>query len=228
MISKKVVILQSNYIPWKGYFDLMKAADLFVFHDDLQYTRGDWRNRNKIKTKEGLKWLSIPIGNQDNKRINQVKWQSNHWITKHKDIIKNSYRNAPYFSNNFLNTIYDSTNCNYLSKFNQRTIRLLAEKLAIKTPIIDTSELDTLNGTKTTKILSILKAVNASEYISGPAGMNYLNTELFDQAKIKLRYFNYSGYKEYKQVYPGFNHNVTSLDLIFNCGENAKNYLKNT
>src|SRR4051812_44672429 len=96
-MSKTVVILQSNYIPWKGYFDLINIADEFIFYDDVQYTRLDWRNRNKIKTSEGLKWLSIPIGNNMDLKICEVEMKSQAWKKKHKKSIEQNYSKAKHF-----------------------------------------------------------------------------------------------------------------------------------
>ena len=94
---KKVAVLQSNYIPWKGYFDIIHDVDLFIFHDDLQYTKNDWRNRNKIMTADGLKWLTIPVGTDEHRLICEVKIPNRECLKKHYQILKMAYGKCPYF-----------------------------------------------------------------------------------------------------------------------------------
>ena len=94
---KKVAIIQSNYIPWKGYFDIINDVDLFIFHDDLQYTKGDWRNRNKIKTPQGTIWITIPVGTNTERLICEVEIKDNQWQRKHYNLLKQHYINTPYY-----------------------------------------------------------------------------------------------------------------------------------
>ncbi len=222
---KTVVILQSNYIPWRGYFDLVKAADLFVFHDDLQYTKGDWRNRNRILTPRGPEWLTIPTGTDEHRLICEVEISDQHWKQKHRRRIEESYRSAPYFEPNrsVLDFLYDNSITN-LSDYNQRAIREIARRLSIETNFGDSRSLH-LTGTKTERVVSILQQVHATRYISGPAGKNYLDIRLFEEAGIALEYFSYDAYREYPQLHAPFRGDVSILDLIFNVGPDASTLL---
>lgn len=228
MNDKKVVILQSNYIPWKGYFDLIDFADIFVFYDDVQFTPRDWRNRNKIKTTHGTTWLTIPCGN-DRKRlvcdveIKDSKWQEEHWRS-----IEHFYKKAPYFNDykDFFWKMYKDKIWKNLSDFNQYVIKVISNDIFnFNTEFID-SRVFKCKEKKLFRILEILdKMENVSEYISGPSAKNYLEEDEFVKRNIKLTYMDYSKYPEYKQLYGQFIHEVSIIDLIFNEGPNAKKFL---
>lgn len=228
MEPKKVFICQSNYIPWKGYFDMINMADMFIYHDDLQYTKGDWRNRNKIKGQNGLLWLTIPCGTSEKRLINEVEINDSSWQNKHWNLIVNNYSRAPYFNDfktPFLN-FYTANKWENLSELNQYLINMICtEILGIDTPTINSTEF-TLKKTKSERVIELLKHVGATSYLSGPAGMNYLDKSRFEEEQIELEYMDYSGYPVYEQQYDGFFHEVSILDLIFNTGPNARKYLK--
>lgn len=226
---KRVAITQSNYIPWKGYFDLINNVDEFILYDDMQYTRRDWRNRNKIKTPDGVKWLTIPVEVKGKyfQKINETKVVDHSWRKKHWLQIVQSYKKAKYFSNfeDQFYKIYSRCDSDLLSEINYIFIQEIATILGIDTTIRFSSEFKLCEG-KSERLLSICKACNATEYYSGPAAQGYLDEELFEQNDVAVKWMNYSGYPEYEQLYPPFDHNVTILDLIFNMGENAKSYMK--
>lgn len=227
---KKVAILQSNYIPWKGYFDLIGAVDEFVLYDEMQYTRRDWRNRNQIKTPQGLKWLTVPVlvkGKYHQKisetEIDGVSWTANHWKA-----LEQNYRRAPYFDeiSEWLLPLY-SLEYPYLSALNLVFIRKICEYLNIKT-IITSSERYNLAGEKTERLANICAEAGGDEYVSGPSARNYIDEQVFRQKEIKLSWFEYEGYKEYPQLWGEFTHNVTILDLLFNCGKESQKFMKFT
>ena len=228
-MSKKVAILQSNYIPWKGYFDLINSVDEFYFYDDLQYTHLDWRNRNKIKTNKGLEWLSVPVGKDINRLIYEVqikdhKWQKNHWGK-----IYNNYLKAPHFKEykEFFEEIYLNKTWTNLSDMNQYIIkRISCDILGIETKFYDSRDYDLNDKKKQERYVPFLKLVGATEYVSGPAAKNYLTNDMIEKEGMKLTWIDYSGYPEYHQLFPPFEHRVTILDLIFNEGPNAKQYMK--
>ena len=97
MTPTTVAMVQSNYVPWKGYFDQINMADLFVFYDDVQFTKEDWRNRNRIKTKDGLKWLTVPCGSGIDRRICDVRIENSRWQRKHWEAIRHAYGRAAHF-----------------------------------------------------------------------------------------------------------------------------------
>ena len=225
MKNKTIVILQSNYIPWKGYFDLIRQSDEFIFYDEVQYTVRDWRNRNKIKTAEGLKWLTIPVGPDIRRKISEVEMSSQDWKQKHRNIIRQHYRNAPYLKDaeELLETLYSNT-INNLSEYNQFTIKTISEWLGIEAVFTDSRKYNP-TGDKISKLTDILHKTNAQTLLCGPNVMNYLKQEDLEKTGHTLKIIDYSGYPEYQQLYPPFTHFVSILDLIVHTGKKALNYL---
>ncbi|KAB1113794.1 WbqC family protein [Neorhizobium galegae] len=215
---KKVAILQSNYIPWKGYFDMIAAVDEFILYDDMQFTKNDWRNRNQIKTPQGVQWLSIPVGQSINRRIRDVtteaQWQPLHW----KTLIQN-YRRTRHFNEiaAWLEPLYLGAPLDNLSQTNRLFIEAVCKYLSIQTVISNSWDYH-VSGGKTQRLVDLCSQAGATEYISGPAAKNYLDEEAFKERGIKLTWFDYAGYPEYPQLWGEFTHGVTILDLLFNCG----------
>jgi hypothetical protein len=225
-LMKKVAILQSNYIPWKGYFDIMSKVDVFVFYDDVQYTKGDWRNRNKIKTPNGIKWLTIPCGINNKRLICEVELEDSSWQKSHWAFIENSYRKAPYFEQyqDFFKSYFLDKTWTNLSEFNQTMIKGIArELLGIETRFDDSRNYN-LNGKSADRVLDLLEKTEAEIYISGPAAKAYLEPEAFSERNMELKYMDYSSYEEYPQLYPPFEHGVSIIDLIFNVGPEARDF----
>ncbi len=228
-MRKKVIITQSNYIPWKGYFDSINMVDLVILYDDMQYTKRDWRNRNQIKTPQGLKWISIPVEVKGKyyQAINETKISDKDWSKSHWDIIRQNYSKSPFFSQykDAIEELYLDCNEDLLSLINYRFLDGINEILGIKTPMIFSSEYELVEG-RTERLIDLCKKVGATDYYSGPAARNYMDEKLFEEESIKLNYFEYSGYPEYPQLHGAFAHGVTILDLIFNTGLNAQTYMK--
>ncbi len=226
---KKVAILQSNYIPWKGYFDLINMVDEFILYDDMQYTKRDWRNRNKIQTPQGLKWLSIPVEVKGKyfQKIIETKISDKDWAKKHWQNIKNNYSKAKYFKDykNVFEELYLTCEEDYLSQINYKFIVAICEMLNITTKIRWSSEFELIDG-QTEKLIGICKECDANVYISGPAAKDYFSVELAKKENMKIEWVDYSGYKEYKQLFLPFEHGVSILDLIFNEGSNARSFMK--
>ncbi len=226
---KKVAISQSNYIPWRGYFDLISSVDEFVIFDEVQYTRRDWRNRNKIKTKDGSQWLTVPVKVKGKylQKIGDTEIENNLWQDKHWKTIKNNYYKTPYFFEleNELKKIYYREKFLYLSKLNRRLIDLFCNYLGIKTKIRDSYEFNLKNG-KTEKLVNICLDLKADEYISGPAAKNYIDDSVFNKNNIKLTYADYSDYPKYEQQFGEFIDKLSILDLVFNCGKASYKYMK--
>ena len=230
MVMKKVAILQSNYIPWKGYFDIINMVDEFILYDDMQYTRRDWRNRNKIVTPNGLMWLSIPVENKGKfyQKINETKVVSNEWVDSHWKTIVCNYSKAKCFDEysekikNIYNKCKDEI---YLSKINYYFMTEICDILGIKTKITWSSDYQMVDG-KTERLIGLVKSAGGDSYLSGPAAKDYIEEELFQQAEIALEWMDYSQYPEYRQLSDRFEHGVSILDLIFNEGINANKFLK--
>jgi hypothetical protein len=227
--SKKIAILQSNYIPWKGYFDIINSVDEFVIYDEVQYTKNDWRNRNLIKSKDGLKWLTIPVLAKGNfyQKINETQIAEKIWPLKHWKTICMCYTRAPFFKEYkyIFEELYLNTNSNFLSEVNLNFIQIINNILNIRTKISSSSDYNVGFG-KTEKLVQICKQAGANEYISGPSAKGYIDEKLFAENNIKLTYLNYTGYREYDQLFPPFCHSVSIIDLILNEGSDSKKYLK--
>jgi hypothetical protein len=220
------VILQSNYLPWKGYFDLIHDADLFIFLDDVQYTHDDWRNRNKIMTLSGPRWLTIPAGRNNKRLICEVEIQDQDWKKMHRRLIEQHYSKAPYFKRfaGLLDFLYDNDLTN-LSDYNQRAIKHIAGILGIRTEFIDSRALQ-VEGRKTERLIQVLTKVGARKYISGPAAKDYIDDRLFDETGIELVYKRYPAYPPYDQFgAPECVHQVSILDLFFHVGDAAPQYI---
>jgi hypothetical protein len=224
---KRVAVLQSNYIPWKGYFDIVHDVDLFVFHDDLQYTKGDWRNRNRIKTPSGVQWLTIPVGSSERRLICEVTLPKDGWASKHWNALRSSYGKAPHFDRYraFFERVYLHAKFDTLSEINQFLIRHIAgEFLRIDAEFGDSRDFD-LRGAKQDRLLDLLKKCGAERYVSGPSAKGYIDEDRFAREGIEIEWKDYSGYPEYAQLHPPFAHDVTVLDLLFAEGPDAPAYI---
>lgn len=228
-MKKKIAILQSNYIPWKGYFDLIAAVDECILYDDMQYTRRDWRNRNQIKTPHGEQWLTVPVmvkGKYYQKiretQINGTEWGAEHW----KALVQN-YRRAPYFAEIalWLEPLYLNDTFTHISHLNRCFIEAICTYLGIKTTITNSWDYVLLEG-KSERLADLCVQAGGNEYISGPAAKDYIDEKVFANVGVKLTWFDYEGYPEYPQQWGEFTHGVTILDLLFNCGKDSTRYMR--
>ena len=225
---KKIAILQSNYIPWKGYFDIIQKADIFVIYDEVQYTKNDWRNRNLIKTPNGTQWITIPVSQKSlSQKINETEVSLKNWNIKHWNTLVANYGKAPYFKEfaPMFKSLYLEIDTPYLSEINFKFITLINEILEIKTEIIDSTSLD-LKGDKNERLIEAITKLNGTHYISGPAAQSYMDMDAFAAKNITVEWMDYQNYPEYSQQYPPFAHAVSVIDLIFNEGANSLNFLK--
>lgn len=224
---KRAAIIQSSYLPWKGYFDIIHEVDHFVFLDDVQFTVRDWRTRNRIKTREGLAWLSVPAGSDRKRRICDVVLTDDRWQAKHWQSLVHSYGKAPHFHRYApaLEAVYREHRWERLSDLNQYLTRLIAtDFLGIVTPMED-SRTFSADGAGQDRLLDILQKLDADHYLSGPAARSYIEPSAFARAGITLEWKNYGGYPEYPQFYGAFEHAVTVLDLLFQVGPDAPSYI---
>lgn len=226
---KKIAILQSNYIPWKGYFDMIAAVDEFILYDDMQYTRRDWRNRNQIKTPQGVQWITVPVKvkGKYHQAIRDTEIDGNDWQTTHWKTIAQSYRKAPHFAEiaGIFEPLYLENAYSHISILNRTFIEVVCRYLGIETKITNSWDYSLLDG-KTERLADLCFQAGGSEYISGPAAKGYLEEKVFADMNIKLSWFDYAGYSEYPQLWGEFAHGVTILDLLFNCGKDAPRFMK--
>ncbi|MBW1297149.1 WbqC family protein [Aquimarina litoralis] len=228
MTSKKIAISQSNYIPWKGYFDMINMADIFVIYDEVQYTKNDWRNRNILKTKNGSDWITISVKqNKLGQTIDETEVSFSKWNVKHWKTIQAIYGKSPFFKDykERFEELYLGIKTPLLSEINRRFISEICDILDIKTSIIDSRELS-LKGNANERLVDACEKLSATTYLSGPAAKAYINESIFEKNSILIEWIDYSGYKEYKQMWNPFEHRVSVLDLIFNTGDQAKTFLK--
>jgi WbqC-like protein family len=224
-----VAIVQSNYIPWKGYFDLINIVDEFILFDDMQYTRRDWRNRNLIKTRAGLKWLTIPVAVKGNffQKIKDTSVSDPGWATRHWESIVHNYSKAKHFAlyRQLFESLYLGSQERFLSQINYSFLTAICKILGIDTRISWSENYTSVEG-KTERLVSICKQARATTYISGPGARDYLDETLFNNENISLEYMDYSSYPEYRQIFPPFEHRVSIIDLIFNEGTDAPKFMK--
>jgi hypothetical protein len=229
MKAKRVAIVQSSYIPWKGYFDLIRSVDEFILLDEVQFTKRDWRSRNRIKTKDGVAWLTVPVLTKGrftqairDTRVSDASWGERHWQTIHAN-----YARAPYYRDyaTTLEPLYLKPVSQLLSEINHAFIAAICRVLAIETPIVSSSHYHSGEG-RNERLLELCAAAGATEYLSGPSARGYLDESAFAAAGITVRWADYSGYPEYPQVHPPFDHHVTVLDLLFCTGPDATRYMK--
>ncbi len=225
--AKSVAIVQSNYIPWKGYFDLIATVDEFVLFDDAQFTKNDWRNRNRIKTPSGLQWLTVPVGSDIRRRIRDVALPHEAWKALHWKTLCGNYRRAPWFGqiSGLIEPVYREREHASLSALNRDLIECVCGYLGIGTRITNSWDYRLVDG-KSRRLLDLCIQAGASEYVSGPAARSYLDEDLFVDRGLAVTWFDYDGYPEYPQLWAGFHHEVSILDLLFNCGPDSHRYMK--
>ena len=227
---RRVVILQSSYLPWKGYFDLMNLADEFVLLDDVQYTRRDWRNRNRIKTAQGLQWLTVPVVTKGryHQRIDEVHVSDGTWRERHLLAIKHAYARAPWYEgySAWLGSLYGDVDSARLSEINRRLLEAVCEQLGITTRLSWSSEHGVEAGDPSERLAALVQAVGGDEYVSGPSARAYLQSEPFERRGISVRFVDYDGYPAYPQLHGPFEHRVSIVDLLLNVGDAAPTYMK--
>lgn len=207
---------------------MIASVDEFILFDEMQYTRRDWRNRNQIKTPQGLLWLTVPVqvkGKYLQKisetEIDGIEWAHKHWLS-----LERSYKRARHFAEiaSWLEPLYVSKTYTHLSDLNVTLLKAVCQYLDISTKITSCLEYDIIEG-KTERLLGLCQQAGATEYISGPAARDYMDPQLFATANIQLSWFNYQGYEPYPQLWGDFVHGVSVVDTLFNCGPESKRYV---
>ena len=229
-MGKKVAIHQPNYLPWIGFFQKIAAADIFVILDVAKFTKNGIIHRNKIRTKEGWIWLTIPIENKyKGVAIKDVYLpEDRKWWGKHWRLIMGNYGRAKYFAEykEFFEKIYSEKKHIKLQELNEAIIFYLFECFDIHPKIIRSSELNLDSSlAKTNLNLEIVKKVGGDIYISGMGGKKYLEEEKFEKEGIEIKYFEFRPF-EYPQRWEGFEPYMSAIDLLFNVGEKAKELIR--
>jgi hypothetical protein len=233
-VAKTVVITQSNYIPWRGYFDMLQSADEVVLLESVQYTRRDWRNRNQIKTSAGTVWLTIPVEvkGRFTQTIGETRIADPGWAGRHIRTIELAYARAAHYDAVapwLFGQIKDVARESLLSTVNERLVRAICGRLGISVPIRRCSEvLDKLTSRAmrpTERLVAIAKALGSTRYLSGPAARSYLDVDLFAAAGIDVLWMPHDGYPDYPQLWGAFEPRVSIIDLILNTGAEARQFL---
>lgn len=224
------VILQPSYLPWRGCFEQIHKADVFVFYDDVQYDAHGWRNRNRVVGPAGPQWITVPVHQRGSRSRHrpicsiEICWDAD-WPAKHLRTLELCYRRAPFYAD-----VMQWLAPHYLGRpqfLADLTIGLTidaARQLRIRhTRFLRSSELD-VSGLKTERLLSILQQVGATHYISGPSARSYLDADLLTRQGITLEYMTYD-YPEYPQMRPGFEPRASIVDLMFMTGPAAARYI---
>lgn len=208
---------------------MIAAVDEFILYDDAQYTRQNWRNRNQLKTPQGVQWLTVPVlaKGKHLQKIRDTEIRSTDWAGTHWKSLKQNYRRAPHFSEiaAWLEPLYREEAYSHISQLNRRFIEAICRYLGINT-VISNSWDYTLHGGKSARLADLCAQAEGTEYLSGAAAKDYMDEQVFEKAQIKLTWFDYTGYQEYPQLWGEFTHGVTILDLLFNCGKDAHRYMR--
>lgn len=225
---------QPNYIPWIGYFDKMARADKFVLADDVQYTTHGFINRNYIKTRQGKKWLTVPVITKGKgfQKINEVRIdKEQNWALKHWNSIQLNYKYGPYFDYyaDFFERLYQKEWI-FLVDLNIAIIEFVREALNISWPMVLSSELDGTYGLversdATERIVDLAIKTGCTKYLSGVTGKKYLKENLFEEAGIQLIYSDFQ-HPTYHQQFGEFVSNLSIIDLLFNEGARAGDFVK--
>jgi hypothetical protein len=219
-VTVRAVVLQSSYLPWKGYFDLIQSADVFVYYDEVKYTKNDWRNRNRICARNGVQWLTIPVSHDAVKlKISEVRLPDARWQQDHSKTLLHTYRPAPYFAQlePLVRDFYHARTWSFLSELNRHCTERIASLLGITTQFLDSKNFK-LDGGRVERLVSLLQQIGATEYLSGPSAREYLagSEGLFAAAGIRVRFKDYTGYPEYPQLHTPFEHAVSVVDVLAN------------
>jgi hypothetical protein len=226
-MSKRIAVFQSNYIPWKGFFDLIRSVDEFVLDDDVQFTKQSWRNRNRIKSPEGLQWLTIPVHTNFPDKIGDVRIADNAWPAKHWRAIESSYRRAPAFDvfGPYLHELYLTARHERLSAVNEHFLRGICDWMGIATPLLRSIDMP-VEGERNERLIAICRSLDADRLLNGPSAREHMDETKIVRAGIQVEYEDYEGYQAYPQLHGVFEHAVSIVDLLLHCGRDFERFLR--
>lgn len=222
----RVVILQPGYLPWLGFFDLMFKADIFVIFDNVQYTIRDWRSRNRIKTPNGVFWLTVPVKARGAREslIKDIEVDNGQqWQQKHLKSLESFYKKAKFFADIYeiISDVYRKS-YEFLIDLDMDFTLKVYQYFSLNAKIVFSSEIP-VAGNKDEKLLSICKYFNATHYLSGNAAKGYLRESIFIAEGINVEWHNYQ-HPYYSQLWlqeQGFISHLSIIDLLFNHGPDA-------
>lgn len=227
---KTIVIIQSNYIPWKGYFDLIGMADEVILYDDMQYTRRDWRNRNRIRTPHGTQWLTVPVQTKGKylQKIRETEIVGSQWQEDHWRALCLNYGKAAHFAEieQWLKPLYLEREYRFISVLNRALIEAVCAYIGIPTLITNSWNYSLIDG-KSERLAKLCSQAGGTQYLSGPSARDYIDESVFANCGISVAWADYTGYPDYPQQWGNdCIHDVTILDLLMNCGKDSVKYMK--
>jgi hypothetical protein len=225
---KVVAALQPGYLPWLGFFDLMKRSDLFIIEDSLKFTKQDWRNRNRIRTAQGTGYLTVPVkkGATD-LRINDVMIDNSRpWGRRHLNLLEHNYRGAPYWADYeaFLRETFDRA-WTRLIDLDLWFIDFFRREFAIKTETALLSELAvTFGPDKTRSLVELLQAVWGDVFLEGATGKGFIEPTQFEEAGLRVEFQDYVC-RPYPQQFKPFVSHLSAIDLLLNTGPDGSDVI---
>ena len=221
-----IAIHQPQYLPWLGYLDKIDKADVFVILDNVQFKKNEWQNRNRLKTAQGCQWITVPVLYRFPEKINEVRINNKaNWGRKHLQALTTNYSKSTYFDN-YKSFFEDIFSCSWdrLVDINIEIIKFLISALDLKTRLVLASDLK-LREEPTERLIDICKTLNGNKYLAGKDGNKYMNLELFDREGIEVIFQDFK-HPVYQQLFGDFEPYMSSIDLLFNCGDNSIEILR--
>ena len=224
----KVLIHQPSYFPWIGLFDLIERADMVIWYDTAQYTKNDWRNRNRIKGPSGPMWMTVPVHGSTHKAIRDIVPANDEWRNTHLKMLRMNYAKAPYFSE-VMDLVEYSMSCPYgksIADIAAHCTMRCVDYMRIKREVRWVSKLENdgcssaFTDDPTQKLIRMIRFVNGTEYITSDGAKGYLDTKQFDSEKIRVKFHNYR-HPVYPQLWGDFVSHLSILDMLFNCGSDT-------
>lgn len=234
-MPKTIVVTQSNYLPWRGYFDMFRSADEVILLDSVQYTRRDWRNRNQIKTAAGPAWITVPVEvkGRYQQSVDETRIADFSWVDAHRRSIELAYRRARHFETEgawLMDLLARVGRHSMLSDLNEELLRVICSRLGIEVPIsrctdvLDRVLLQAMNPSE--RLAALAAERGANRYLTGPAAQAYLDQAPFSARGIEVIWMSYEGYPEYEQLWGAFEPRVSIVDPLLNLGPNARRCLE--
>ena len=215
----KVAIHQPNYLPWMGYFFKMYCADVFIFLDDVQFSKGSYINRVRILSSKGPRWLTVPVNVKLGQKIFDVQPSHDNWQLSHIDLLRNEYAEANYLTNilSELNDLYITLHQDNIAEINIAIVRVLASRLGIKTSFICSSEIKS-SGKGDELLVNLVKSVaEGATYLSGTGGAKYQDPNRFSASSLGFEYIEFE-HPEYDQGEGKFEPGLSVIDCLMRYG----------
>ena len=221
--TRTLVVLQPGYLPWLGFFDQMRRADIFVFYDDVQYDKNGWRNRNRIKSPAGPHWLTVPVRvGSLSQRISETEVDNRQpWARKHLGTVRQFYSKAPHLKRYLpeLEELLAGRRWELLAELDEAVVKLMCRWLGLERPTLRSSELG-VEGQRSERLLKLCLRLGARRYLSGSAAQSYLDVEMFARHGVEVVWQDYS-HPVYPQQHGDFVPFLSALDLLLNCGDDS-------